>query len=244
MARMRVDDVFKFKLFDIHQDQCAMKINTDGVLLGAWSDVNGKSRALDIGTGTGIIAMMLAQRSPSLVSHAIEIDENAYKQACQNMVQSPFGDRLICVHQSVQDFSRSSEQKFDLIVSNPPFFSGGTFSSNENKANVRHTLKLSHSDLLMSVRSLLTDDGHFDIILPYLEGLRFIEMAAMYDFGWVNMTEVRPRIGKNIERLLIRFGVKYNGVSTTDQLIMHKSLNVNDYSDEVIAMTKDFYIFM
>lgn len=244
MLKVGSGDIFKFKQFDIHQDRCAMKINTDGVLLGAWSDIQGKTNALDIGTGTGIIAIMLAQRSSTLASYAIEVDESAFHQACENMQRSAFSSRLFCVHQSVQEFAKTGSQKFDLIVSNPPFFSGGTFSSNENKANVRHTIKLSHTDLLMAVKSLLTDDGHFDVILPYLEGLRFIEMAAMYDFGLVKMTEVRPRIDKNIERLLIRFGMKYNGEKTVSQLIMHKSWDANDYTDEVVALTKDFYLFM
>ncbi|HQV67395.1 MAG TPA: methyltransferase [Saprospiraceae bacterium] len=239
-----MEDVFKLKQFDVRQDKCAMKVNTDGLILGAWSDISGKKRSLDIGAGTGIIALMLAQRNLKLESHAIEVDDQAFEQCTQNIRNSPFSDRLTCIHDSIQSYAADAQVKYDLIVSNPPFFSGGTFSLNENKANVRHTIKLSHVDLLRAVKNLLNDNGHFDVILPYLEGLRFIEMASMYDLGCVRIVEVRPRAEKNIERLLIRFEKKYDGLAQTESLVIHKSDQVNDYTDEMIAMTREFYLFM
>lgn len=235
---------FKFKKFEIKQDKCAMKVNTDGILLGAWADVNGKSLALDIGSGTGLIGLMVAQRNPSLTTHAVEIDQEACQQASSNMANSPFADRLMCINDSIQNFAKSANTKYDLIVSNPPFFSGGTFSQNENKTSVRHTTKLSHVDLLKSTKSLISDDGHFDLILPYLEGLRFVELAAKYDFGLKHITEVKSFEDKPTERVLIRLAHKYRNTSTTSELVIYNSSTANDYSQDMIALTKDFYLFM
>ncbi|MBK8054373.1 MAG: methyltransferase [Saprospiraceae bacterium] len=245
MQRSKNDpDGFRFKQFEIRQDRCTMKVNTDGVLLGAWTDLSNKKKSLDIGTGTGLIAIMIAQKSLKIISHGIEIDENASIQAKINMENSPFHARLTSIYQSVQDYMSSTSEKYDLIVSNPPFFSGGTFSLNENKANVRHTIKLSHVDLLNTVRNLLSHDGHFDVILPYIEGLRFIELATKYDFGVVKLTEVMPREDKGIERLLIRFAMKYNHVYKSETLIIHNSTQPNDYTPEFQNLTKEFYLFM
>lgn len=239
-----IADAFKFKKFEIYQDKCTMKVNTDGVILGAWADITNKKKSLDIGTGTGVIAIMLAQKNDHIISHGIEIEEQAFIQAHDNMKNSSFADRLFAIHQPIQDYAHSSAEKYDLIVSNPPFFSGGTFSLNQNKANVRHTIKLSHSDLLNAVRQLLTDDGHFDIILPYIEGLRFVELAKKYDFGVVHITEVIPRSDKQIERLLIRLTPRFKGDIITDQLIIHGTKMPNDYTPEFISLTRDFYLFM
>lgn len=237
-------EIFRFKHFDIHQHLCTMKVNTDGVLLGAWSEIENKKKSLDIGTGTGVIAIMLAQRNNQIISHGIEIDEKASNQAAENMAGSPYKSRLKCIHQSIQDYVNNTHEKYDLIVSNPPFFSGGTFSLNQNKANVRHTIKLSHTDLLNAVRTLMTSDGHFDVILPYIEGLRFIELAQKYDFGVVKITEVKPKAEKSIERLLIRFAMKFIHPAFIDRLIVHNSTKANDYTDEIKTLTRDFYIFL
>ena len=237
-------DVFKFKQFDIRQDQCNMKVNTDGVLLGAWSDVTLKLKALDVGTGTGVIAIMLAQKNADLHVTGVEIDLGSFSQAEYNMSHSRFSDRLTAVNASVQDYSRDSDQKYDLVISNPPFFTGGTFSYNENKANVRHTLKLSHSDLLLSVKRVLTPEGHFDVILPYIEGLRFIEIAEKYDFGAEKMTLVKSRENKNTERLLLRFSAKRQVHLQKDELIIFVGPGPKDYSEQFKALTKDFYTFL
>ncbi|MBL0100921.1 MAG: methyltransferase [Saprospiraceae bacterium] len=112
-----------------------MKVNTDGVLLGVWSDISTKKNVLDIGTGTGVIAIMVAQKNEEIIAHGLEIDEIAYKQARLNMEQSPFSQRLEAIYDSLQNFCEITTHKYDLIISNPPFFSGGTFSLNENKKN-------------------------------------------------------------------------------------------------------------
>ena len=184
--------VFKFKEFEVIQDGSTMKVGTDGVLLGAWASVNFAKEILDIGTGTGVIAMMLAQRTGSAAVHAVEIDELAFLQAAENFKNAPWADRLRCFHMSIQDFASATEQRYDLIVSNPPFFTGGTLSDNSDKVSVRHTIKLPHGDLLLSVRQLLKKNGKFCVVLPYLEGLRFKEMAQTSGLFCNKATGVKP----------------------------------------------------
>ena len=232
---------FQFKQFSIAQDQCSMKVGTDGVLLGAWADISGASRILDIGAGTGLIAIMLAQRNKDALVHAVEIDEKACTQAVKNMADSPFADRLTSFPVSIQDYSFKPE-RYDLIVSNPPFFSGGTLSNNSDRDAVRHTVKLPHGALLLSVQRLLNDDGKFAVILPFIEGLRFEEMAATYNLYCTRKTEVKSKADKPVERLLLEFE-KVKKEPIANQLVIQKEKR-NDWTDDYIALTGDFYLKM
>lgn len=234
---------FRFKHFDIYQDACAMKINTDGVLLGAWSSITEKQNALDIGTGTGLIALMLAQRNSELKVDAVEIDNAAFVQAFENFRNSTFTDRLQIFHTPIQDYARVCLKKYDLIISNPPFFKAGTLARNHRKAQVRHTIQLPHDELLQSVDTLLAPNGHFDIILPYTEGNQFIDEAIHYRLFPSKITEVYTKENKPIERILISFSKK-NNIQTTNQLIIHNSYAPKDYTEAFRTLTKDFYIFM
>jgi tRNA1Val (adenine37-N6)-methyltransferase len=234
---------FTFKQFRIDQDQCTMKVGTDGVLLGAWADVSNTNLLLDIGTGTGVIAIMLAQRTMNTEGvkvHAVEIDPFAAFQAKENMENSPFFERLGSVNDSIQSFAKSVSLQYDLIVSNPPFFTGGTFSSNQDKTNVRHTVKLPHGDLLQATRTLLAKEGKFCVILPLLEGLRFIDIARTYGFYCTKKTEVYTLSDKAIERLLLQFELTDKEI-LVDSLIMLNSQKRNDYTDAYKELTKDFY---
>jgi tRNA1Val (adenine37-N6)-methyltransferase len=234
---------FTFKHFRIDQDKCTMKVGTDGVLLGAWVDVSATKMLLDIGTGTGLIAIMLAQRTQNTEGvkvHAVEIDPIAAKQAKENMEISPFSDKLGSVNDSIQSFAKSVTHQYDLIVSNPPFFSGGTFSSNQDKTNVRHTVKLSHGDLLQATRLLLAKDGRFCVILPLIEGLRFIDIAKTYGFYCTKKTEVFTLADKAIERLLLQFELSEKE-TLTETLTMLNSQKRNDYTEAYKELTKDFY---
>lgn len=232
---------FYFKQFNIHQDKCAMKVGTDGVLLGAWATVDDASAILDIGTGTGVIAIMLAQRSPTATIHAVEIDQDAFDQALGNMQASPWAERLHCFHTSIQDFAKQpGHRTYDLIVSNPPFFSGGTFSNSQDKASVRHTVKLPHGDLLSVVRSLLAPEGRFCLILPHIEGLRFKEMANSYGLYCTNMLEVLPKADKPVERLLLQFERKVRPLEKSS-LVIHDSSDMNTWSDGFRELTSGFY---
>jgi len=232
---------FQFKKFSIAQDKCSMKVGTDGVLLGAWADASEAKRILDIGTGTGVIAIMLAQRNESATVHAVEIDETACTQAKDNMSASPFADRLTSFDTSIQDYSFKQE-KYDLIVSNPPFFSGGTLSQNSDRDAVRHTIKLPHGALLLAVQRLLANSGKFAVILPFIEGLRFEEMAATYNLYCTRKTEVKSKTDKPVERLLLEFE-KGKKEQTTDELVIQKDKR-NDWTDDYIALTGEFYLKM
>ena len=232
---------FRFKHFTVKQDKCTMKVNTDGVLLGAWSDTAGADRALDIGTGTGVIALMLAQKNPYLLIDAIDVDMDAYLQSKENFECNSIGQNIRAHFEGLQEFTTRKDSLYDLIVSNPPFFTGGTFSYNENKANVRHTLKLSHSELLQNVRKLLTKKGFFDVILPLAEGLRFIQMASQYGLFVCKKTEVFTRPTKNIERLLLRFSKVRPDEVISDTLSIWED-EKNEYSEEYKNITSDFYL--
>lgn len=233
---------FQFKQFSIKQDQCLMKVGTDGVMLGAWAYGSGASKILDIGTGTGLIAIMLAQRTEDAQIHAVEIDKAACEQARENITACVWSKRIELFQDSIQDFKRFTREKYDLIVSNPPFFSGGTFSQNQDRNNVRHTVKMPHGDLLAAVRSLLSKEGKFCVILPFIEGLRFEEMAKNYGLYCSKRTEVHPKADKPIERLLLQFEQIEKGVQV-DKLIIQKEAR-NDWTDDYIALTKDFYLAM
>lgn len=231
---------FRFKKFTIYQDRCAMKVGTDGVLLGAWSDVTGVSSALDIGAGCGVIAIMLGQRAEAARVDAVEIDRMAYEQALENAGRAPWADRLQVYHTSIQSFAESHGGHYDLIVSNPPFFTGGTFSSNQDRNSVRHTTKLPHGDLLAAARTLLTPRGRFCVVLPLIEGLRFQEMAASYHLYCNRMTEVKPRPGRPVERLLLQFG-RSEGKLETDGLVIQEECS-DEWTEAYKELTRAFYL--
>jgi tRNA1Val (adenine37-N6)-methyltransferase len=242
----KVSKPFQFKQFSIEQDQTTMKVGTDGVLLGAWANVQQAKRILDIGTGTGVIALMLAQRTATEGGQidAVEIDEAAFQQATNNAQKSPFSAQVRVFHDSIQTFAQrryttTPNIKYDLIVSNPPFFTGGTFSSDENKNRVRHTVKLPHSDLLNATRQLLHKEGRFCVILPLIEGLRFIEIARTYGFHCTQKVEVLPKASKPIGRLLLQFEFMYK--SLIINMLTIRGEGENDFTAEYKTLTKDFY---
>lgn len=219
-----------------------MKVGTDGVLLGAWADVAAASSILDIGTGTGVIAIMLAQRTDAATIHAVEIDGDSSSQALENMQRSPWAGQLDCFHTSIQDFAKQTTHRYDLIVSNPPFFSGGTFSNSQDKNSVRHTVKLPHGDLISAVRTLLAPEGRFCLILPHIEGLRFKEMAGNYGLHCSKITEVLPKPYKPVERLLLQFERKVKPLVKGTLVILENGDDANNYSEGYLALTGAFYL--
>lgn len=234
--------IFRFKQFQIEQDGCTMKVGTDGVLLGAWADVQGRKEILDVGTGTGVIAVMLAQRNIEANVDAVEIDATACQTAKKNMLNSPFSNRLKSIQESIQDFAKTTRKEYDLIVCNPPFFTGGTLSAQTSRNEVRHTIKLPNGDLLNSVQRLLKKDGKFCVVLPFIEGLRFKELAQNYNLYCTKVTQVKSKKEKPIERLLLQFE-KINQLEITDELIIQFEKR-NDFTPEYIALTKEFYLKM
>ena len=159
---------FKFKQFTIHQNDTAMKVGTDGVLLGAWTKIKTDTQnILDIGTGTGLIALMLAQKTLSSSQiDAVELDQLAYQQAKENFKLSNWSQKLQAINQSIQEFTINTSKKYDLIISNPPFFRNSFASKNTQRQIARHTDSLSYDDLLYSVKKILLDDGIFQLSFP------------------------------------------------------------------------------
>ncbi len=244
MPVIKAVEPFQFKQFAVAQDQCAMKVGTDGVLLGAWACTDKIQKVLDVGTGSGVIAIMMAQRIPNAMVHAIEIEEAAYIQAAANMEGCEWSDRLQPIHQSIQDYAKLSREEYDLIISNPPFFSGGTFSLDENRTNVRHTVKLPHGDLLSAARKLLSKEGKLCIILPYIEGLRIQEVAKTYRLYCSKITEVVSRPGQKAERLLMEFKKAECAEIVKDEMSIYGEAKGKKYSEKYIELTKAFYLKM
>ncbi|MEQ1745870.1 MAG: methyltransferase [Saprospiraceae bacterium] len=198
---------FRFKRFLVEQHAGVFPVGTDGVLLGAWAEIGGATRVLDIGTGTGLVALMLAQRleaTPSASISALDILPEACACARRNFACSPWADQLELIEQSVQAFAATAQRQYDLIVSNPPFFSGTTVSPDEHRRFSRNAVALGSSVLLESVLRLLAPGGRFCAILPISEGQRFVENAALAGLYCTRLTHVRSRPEKPVERLLLQ----------------------------------------
>jgi tRNA1Val (adenine37-N6)-methyltransferase len=241
MTKTFTEDYFSFKQFRLRHDRSAMKVGTDAVLLGAWVPVKNGARILDVGTGCGVIALMLAQRTSESIITGVEIDSETCEDALFNVGQSPWKDRVEIIQNAVQEYAKGVEQTFDEIVSNPPFFSGGTFSESQAKVAVRHTTKLSHGDLLRAVGTLLNKEGTFSVILPHIEGLRFIEIAETYRLYLSNKVEVYTKKGE-IVRLLMQF--KKKRVNFISNILHIYNPDNQLYSPEYIQLTREFYLYM
>ena len=235
--------IFQFKQFAVSQDQCAMKIGTDGVLLGAWAPIDSRPNSiLDIGTGTGIIALMLAQRSDAQQIDALEIDENAYEQAVDNFESSPWGDRLFCFHAGLDEFVEEPEDEYDLIVSNPPFYVEDFRSDNAQRDLARFQEAMPFEDLVESAALLLSENGIFAVIIPFKEEENFLELAKEYELFPIKITRVKGTHKTQIVRSLLAFRRYELSVLSADELVIE--INRHEYTDDYIALTKDFYLKM
>lgn len=220
-----------------------MKIGTDGVLLGAWSPIdNNPKSVLDIGTGTGIIALMLAQRSDADQIDALEIDENAYEQAVDNFENSPWGDKLFCFHAGLDEFVEEPEDEYDLIVSNPPFYSEDYRSENEQRDLARFQEAMPFEDLIDAAALLLSENGTFSVIIPYKDEERFIDMCAEVELFPIKVTRVKGSHKTPIVRSLLAFKRYELAVLVADELVIE--INRHEYTDDYIELTKAFYLKM
>ena len=234
---------FQFKQFSLEQDRCAMKIGTDGVLLGAWTPIeNNPFSILDIGAGTGIIALMLAQRSFAEQIDALEIDEEAYEQATDNFENSPWNDRLYCFHAGLDEFVEEPEDEYDLIVSNPPFYSEDYKSNDDQRDVARFQDAMPFEDLIEAADLLLSENGIFAVIIPFKEEERFLALAAAYELFSLKITRVKGNTTSEIKRSLLAFSRKEIIDFPTDELIIETARHI--YTPEYIALTKDFYLKM
>jgi tRNA1Val (adenine37-N6)-methyltransferase len=232
--------IFQFKQFAVNQDQCAMKIGTDGVLLGAWAPIDTRPNSiLDIGTGTGIIALMLAQRCDAQQIDALEIDENAYENAVDNFESSPWSDRLFCFHAGLDEFVEEPEDEYDLIVSNPPFYVEDYRSENHQRDLARFQEAMPFEDLVEAASLLLSENGVFAVIIPFKEEENFLELAKEYELFPIKITRVKGTHETQIVRSLLAFRRYELAVLTADELVIE--INRHEYTDDYIALTKDFY---
>ncbi|WP_166960980.1 tRNA1(Val) (adenine(37)-N6)-methyltransferase [Yeosuana marina] len=233
---------FIFKQFIVNQDRCAMKIGTDAVLLGSWVSLEKNPFSiLDIGAGTGIISLMLAQRSQAELIDAIEIDDDAYEQCVDNFENAPWGDRLFCYHASLEEFVDEIEDTYNIIVSNPPFYSENYKTDNNQRDMARFSDALPFSHLLESVSQLLSEDGIFSVIIPFKEEANFVSLASTFNLFPNRILHVKGNETSDIKRSLLEFSFRESDVKT-EELIIETSRH--EYTQDYINLTKDFYLKM
>jgi len=233
---------FRFKQFSINQDKAAMKIGTDGVLLGAWIEINDDINSiLDIGTGTGLIALQLAQRSDAETVDAIEIEAHAFEQAVENFEQSDWGDRLYCYHSSLQEFSAEIDDTYDLVVSNPPFYNGTYETPDEKRSLARHNINLTYSDLLTHTSKLVSENGQCAFIIPFEDEVSFLDLALQNKLYPLRITHVKGHKDAAIKRSLLQFSFVASHPKI-DELVIE--ISRHNYTDAYKNLVKDFYLKM
>lgn len=224
-----------------------MKIGTDGVLLGAWSPIKTNPyTVLDIGSGSGIIALMLAQRTSAMQIDAIEIDADAYEQCVDNFENSPWSDRLFCYHAGFDEFVEEIEDQYDLIVSNPPFFTENQplelTENNTSRAIARFNESLPFDELLQGVSLLLAEDGLFCLIIPFSEENNVIDLAEQNNLFTQKITRVRGTKDSEIKRSLLCFRRDKINKAVIDELVIEIERHV--YTSEYQKLVQDFYLKM
>lgn len=232
-----MNTIFKFKQFEVDQRGCGMKINTDGVLLATLATAENPHRILDIGTGTGVMALMLAQRFEEASVEAVEIDETAAKTAASNFTNSIYKDRLTSHHIDIADFS--SAQKFDLIVSNPPYFVNDLKNATHKKGIARHAETNFFEDLMAKVNELLTENGVFWFILPVKQAQMSIEKAAMYNLRPSYLIELHSDKSKPAFRWMVC-------LAKTENLPQHQHFYIYEeekiYTKAYKVLLRDFFL--
>lgn len=229
---------FQFKQFEIHQDRCAMKVGTDGVLLGAWA--SGGKRVLDVGSGTGLVSLMMAQRFSQANVVGIDIDAEACGQAEENVNASPFAERVKIVNASLQAFSAQQGGIFDAIVSNPPFFTDSLKNPDKQRALARHADSLPFVDLLRGVRLLLTEDGLFSLIIPTDAFPFFDAQASLEHFFLIRRCKVKTVVRKQPKRELLTYSKKLSFELLEEEEILTNS--DGSRSEWYQTLTQEFYV--
>ena len=230
---------FRFKQFSVAHDKCAMKVNTDGVLLGAWADVDEARTILDIGTGTGVIALMMAQRTIGAFIYAIDIDKDACIQAGENFSKT---DSEWCIRLSIECIALQDyfpDQKFDLIISNPPYFIDDYKAENHQKNIAKHSIALSYQDLISGISRLIADNGIASIVLPVFNLELFESLALAHGLFVVKLTEVVAVEGKQPYLALIKLAKQKQNYSKDTFTIQNED---GIFTGEYKSLTKDFYL--
>jgi tRNA1Val (adenine37-N6)-methyltransferase len=232
------NNYFNFKQFTVFQERTAFKVGTDSVILGACIAIENAKRILDIGTGTGLIALMLAQRCDAEI-FAIEPDPESFLEASENIRQSKWSKRINIVNCQLQDYLPDGPG-FDLIVTNPPYFIDSLKNPDPAKSNARHNVSLSHADILSGVCRLLKEEGKLFIILPYPEGNVFIAEAQEYGFYCNRKLKVKPNPSATIKRLVL--GFSRNRTKVSEKFLSIEKGKRHEFTEEYINLTKDFYL--
>lgn len=235
--------MFQFKQFSVKQDKTAMKVGTDGVLLGSWAPVSHNPFSiLDIGAGTGIIALMLAQRTHAEQIDALEIDEDAYEQAVGNFEASPWGDRLFCFHAGLDEFIEEPEDEYDLIVSNPPFYAEDYKTNDEQRDLARFQDAMPFEEIVEAADLLLSENGILAVIIPFREETKFTALAKDFELYPIKITRVKGTPKSEIKRSLLAFSRNEVSEIEIDELVIEIDRHV--YTPEYIDLTKEFYLKM
>ena len=236
------DKPFRFKQFTVLQDKCAMKVGTDAILLGSWTTVEKHQNSiLDIGAGTGILALMMAQRSEVPLIDALEIDDSAYEQCVTNFENSPWNDRLFCYHASLQEFIDEIDDTYDLIISNPPFYSDDYKSKNEQRDVARFQDALPFEHLIESASKLLSEAGILSVIIPFKEEETFILLARNFNLFPKRVLRIKGNLSSEIKRSLLEFSFTESKVKINELIIEAER---HQYTQDYINLTKDFYLKM
>lgn len=228
--------MFRFKQFIIHQDKCAMKVCTDSCILGAWANVHPEEKVLDIGAGTGLLSLMLAQRAQASF-YAVEIDRDTASQAAENFHESPFSSYISVFHTDIKDFP---ETGFDLIISNPPFFENQLQNPNQEKKAVRHTIHLSFEKLASVIQEKLLPDGRAVILLPPDSMRKFESTMFQQDLFPAQRLLIRHTAETKVIREITEFR-KIKGVINETELAIYKPDGLT-YNDDFKALLKDYYL--
>ena len=215
-----------------------MKVGTDGVLLGAWTDTTGTQQILDIGTGTGLIALMMAQRSQAQID-AVDIDENACIQARENVLGSPWSKQIEVYHCSVQDYATTCPKRYDLLVSNPPFFENADKPQELARTVARHSDFLQQVDILQVAQQLLHGNGRLAVIYPPEQAKIFQQKANALGFSSNRKLCIKPKSESQTKRILIELGKSKSEYQETT-IVLEAARHV--YTPEFVALIKDFYL--
>jgi len=233
------NNYFKFKQFTVFQENTAMKVGVDAVILGAWTNPEKANNILDIGTGTGLLSLMLAQKSSASIT-SVEIDEKACEQANFNIKSSQWSDKIKVIHSSIQKFSQNTSEKFDLIICNPPFFTNSLHSTDNQRNLARHDNLLSISELLYYSKNLLSNDGFLNLIYPYEKMSFLISEAAQQGLYPSKTLIIKGTELKEPNRFTIKLGfTKHENIEET--LVVRESVT-NEYSSDYKQLTKDYYL--